>query len=127
MRRFIAVLALVGAVLFVGWRFQAKLPPTAGDLEGQPCSATQFVVGELVADPTRGLAIRDDRDVVWPLLLGRFETERWSNWLISDEVAIVDAHGTVLATTGRRYKIGGEPAIWDEDRFFTCPEIFIPQ
>jgi hypothetical protein len=97
----------------------------SGDLyygEGGGCEASRFLVGVIVGDPELGLAIRDDQNVVHPVIWHGGYKYRWSS-TSPGEVELL--HGsTVMATTGRRYKIGGSD---HTDRFWACANVFIPQ
>jgi hypothetical protein len=68
------------------------------------------VVGQIVADPKYGTAI-DATPVMWPLGF----TGRW----VGSEVEVLDPTGSVVATTGRRYRLDG--GYWgDSPRVFSA-------
>lgn len=122
MRRVITVLTL--ALSLSGCSLSS--PPFLADVIGTHCAPETYLVGLLKVDPELGLVIQDDQDVITQLMLRMTHSTRWS----SDkprEVEVLDDDGVVLATTGRRYKIGGEVAEWFGGRFWACAEIFIPQ
>jgi hypothetical protein len=71
-------------------------------------TAPMGIVGELIADPRAGTAIRvvpNDRD--WPTLAGSTVPVMWppgftGRRLPSGEVEVIHPDGVVIATTGRR-------------------------
>jgi hypothetical protein len=115
-------------LLGCGLRSPSDLPPVAKDIIGTRCAEEELLVGLLIADPKLGLVIRDDQGVMTPLLLRMRHSIRWSpDPLAFDQIEVVDGDGNVLATTGRRYKIGGQIAEWAGNRFWACADVWSTQ
>ena len=127
MHRITASIGLTVSLLGCGSAGPSVAPVVVADSIGTSCAAEEFRVGLLIADPELGLAIRDDQNIVTPLLFRLSHDFGWSSeW--PGEFEVRDrATGTVLATTGRRYKVGGKVADWHGNRFWTCADIFVLQ
>lgn len=86
---------------------------------------TDFALGQLVADPMYGTAVRDETvgaagttPVMWR---PGFTARR-----IGSEVTVLDPAGNVVATTGRRYQLAG--GYWfDNPRVFVACDVVIPK
>jgi hypothetical protein len=121
MRRVAATLAL--ALCLLGCRAEVPVRfPIGMDVYytgGGGCTASSYLVGRLVIDHDR-LVLRDDQGVMTELTWRGSYRAR----MAGDEVEIVDGW-TVVATSGRRYKIGGNWG-FPGDTFWACAEV-IPQ
>jgi len=101
------------------------------------CGVDTYLAGPLVLfsgsrssgsiTPNTGLAIQDDQYGIVPMI---WHTGIGARQLPGGEVEVLDSVGTVLATTGHRYKIGGtgfpdQP--WRLGKlFWVCGEV-VPQ
>lgn len=92
------------------------------DIIGNSCAAPTYLVGLLIADPEGGAALLSDDDVINRLVwrMG-FSPRR----LPDSQIEVLDGNGTVVATTGRRYRIGGQDAPFFHG-FWVCGAV-IPQ
>jgi len=122
MRQLIATLVL--ALSLIGCGFARPDVQFVQDLnDNKHCSPERFVVGQLVASP--GLAIQDHQGVLTPLTWPSSYSLRWSPGLLTGQIDVLDDAGTVLATVGQRYKIGGMDFIGN-GTFWACADV-IPQ
>ena len=122
MRQLIATLVL--ALSLIGCGFARPDVQFVQDLnDNKHCSPERFVVGQLVARP--GLAIQDHQGVLTPLTWPSSYSLRWSPGLLTGQIDVLDDAGTVLATVGQRYKIGGMDFIGN-GTFWACADV-IPQ
>ena len=96
----------------------------ANDVIGNPCTASKYVVGLLINDPDVGLAIQDDQGVITRIVWRMTDSGRQ---LPNGEVEVLDSSGTVVATTGHKYRIGGKVATFFGDAFWACAGVFTPQ
>jgi hypothetical protein len=89
------------------------------------CQAREFIVGSLVIDQASGISIRDDQGALTPMVWPPGYTSRWSsNPLSWGEAEVLDEGGSVMAVTGRSYRIGG---VSDVRGFWACADVVIPQ
>ena len=126
MRRIVATFAL--AICLVGCG-SAPRPdiPIAGDIIGSGCPAEEFVTGVLIADPTLGLAVQGDGGGKTRLVIRMTQSARWvPDAFGGGTFDVLDGNGTVLATTGRSYRIGGMYASFFNG-FWACADVWIPQ
>jgi hypothetical protein len=92
-------------------------------IDNKHCSPERYVVGQLVASPD--LAILDHQGVLTPLTWPSSYSLRWSPGLLTGQIDVLDDTGTVVATVGHRYKIGGMDFIGN-GTFWACAGV-IPQ
>jgi hypothetical protein len=74
-------------------------------LDLKDCFPETFIVGQLVADST--IAIQDDRGVITSLIWPSSYSLRWSPGFLTGQFEVLDDTGTLVAATGRRYRISG--------------------
>ena len=126
-------LALALAVVFAGLlgcgpgttvNTEAPIVMVGEDVSGNSCSAAKYLTGLLIEVPSLGTSIQDDEGVmthvVWPMYtVGRR--------LAGGEIELSDNRTrSVVATTGRRYKIGGTD-FPSGLGFWACAHVVIPQ
>ena len=90
--------------------------------QGNGCwAAPTGLVGELVVDGGR-LAIQDDRGLVTPVIWRAANTAR--RGLLGGEVEVIYGW-SVVATTGHRYKFGGQfaPQFGGGVKFWACGNV----
>jgi hypothetical protein len=110
-KRLVALVLVVAALVgcgSVGRSVGASAAPvpllTGAALTGDGCY-TDFAVGLLSVDPTYGTAVKDETSnghvvpVMW--------RPGYTALRVGSEVSVLDPAGTVVATTGHRYKIAG--------------------
>ena len=122
-----AIVVLVIAVCALGCGSSAPAATsyllTTDIAGGNRCSASEYVTGVLVHDPTLGLVIRDDQGVATHIVWRQSDSARQ---LPGGEIEVLDSSETVIATSGRRYRIGGyHPTAW-EGAFWACAGVIIP-
>jgi hypothetical protein len=79
---------------------------------------TNWAEGKLVRDATYGTVIQvagHDIPVMWRL--------GFTGWVSGSEIVVVDASGSVVATTGRRYRIDGGYVGADPTMFWACDQV----
>ena len=121
-----AIVVLVVAVCALGCGSSAPAATSfllTTDISGNPCSATEYVTGLLVNDATRGLVIRDDQGVVTHIVWRMSDSARQRP---GGEIEVLDSRETVIATSGRRYRIGGYAPPAFEGAFWACAGVIIP-
>ena len=90
---------------------------------GNRCSPSEYVTGVLVHDPNLGLVIRDDQGVFTHVV---WRTSDSARQLPGGEIEVLDSSETVIAMSGRGYRIGGyAPPAWD-GAFWACAGVIIP-
>ena len=122
-----AIVVLVVAVCALGCGSSAPAATsyllTTDIAGGQRCSASEYVTGVLVDDPTLGLVIRDDQGVATHIVWRQSDSARK---LPGGEIEVLDSSETVIATSGRRYRIGGYHVPAFNGAFWACAGVIIP-
>jgi hypothetical protein len=89
--------------------------------DAKNCQPEKFLVGWFTED----LALQTDeegtRELIWPSSYSL----RWLPAWLGGHFEVLDETGTVVATTGRRYKVGGTEFLGN-GRFWACADV-IPQ
>ncbi len=84
--------------------------------DNKNCAPEKFLLGQL----NDGLALETDenetRSLIWP---SSYKL-RWSPGFLTGHFEVLDDTGTVVATTGRRYKIGGMEFVAAGNAFWVC-------
>ena len=84
--------------------------------DNKNCAPEKFLVGQL----NEGLALETQeegtRSLIWP---SSFKL-RWSPGFLAGHFEVLDDTGTVVAITGRRYKIGGREFAAAGNAFWVC-------
>jgi hypothetical protein len=106
-RRVAATLAIALSLAGCGLLPGQRVPIVTGDVLGDGCILL-FEVVDVVADSTVGTLVKDKG---WAL---RWPTG-YTAWRAGFEVEVRDQDGSVVLTTGQRYRIG--PAITEEHAF----------
>jgi hypothetical protein len=121
-------LAVVVGLAGCGSLQAPKLPAVAQATVNTRCDESQgFLVGLLVVDPARGLVVQEEGGETTELLLRFGHSVRWSGGgFLPWELEVLNEGGTVLAVTGRRYRVGGS-AFSTGDVFWACNDVFVPQ
>ena len=116
MSRVATTLLLAVCLLGCGQAGRSDVAFTA-DIIGNRCGAEAFLEGVLVEGTHAGLAI-GSMPLIWPM--------SWSaRRSAGGEVEVLDGDGTVVATTGRSYKIGGHYSAAFHG-FWACARVVIP-
>lgn len=89
--------------------------------DAKNCQPEKSLVGQLTED----LALQTDENRTRALIWPSSYSLRWSPGLLAGHFEVLDETGTVVAMTGRRYKISGMEFLGN-GRFWACADV-IPQ
>jgi hypothetical protein len=117
MRQMTITIALATSMLACGSPARTDLSFTT-DIIGNPCPADTHVEGVLVEGTHAGTAI-GATPLIWPM---SYSARR----VAGGAVEVVDGDGTVIATTGGRYRIGGHYST-AFNGFWACAHVVIPR
>ena len=115
MRQLITILALAACLTGCG-SVQPSLNIAQDLIDNNNCVPEKFLVGQL----TDSLALQSDEEGLRGLIWPSSYSFRWSPGLLAGHFDVLDNTGTVVATTGRRYRIGGSEFVAAGNRFWVC-------
>jgi hypothetical protein len=85
-------------------------------IDNTNCQPEKFLVGQL----TEGLALQTDEEGLRGLIWPSSYSVRWSPGFPTGHFEVLNGTGTVVAMTGRRYRIGGAEFVAAGNAFWVC-------
>jgi hypothetical protein len=84
--------------------------------DNKNCAPEKFLVGQL----TESLALQTDEEGLRSLIWPSSYKLRWSPGVLTGHFEVLDDSGSVVAITGRRYRIGGSEFVAAGNAFWVC-------